>query len=278
MATPPNSAFGVTDMMMRTKTEWFDDDSFWIGLYPFMFPEQRFADAADQADKLMRLANPQGKKVLDLCCGPGRFSIPLAKKGFAVTGVDRTAFLLEKARARAKAAEVKIEWIQKDMRKFIRPGTFDVAISMFSSFGYFDDRQDDLTVLRNIFRNLKPGGTCIIDVFGKERVARVFQPTVAESLQDGAVLVKRHEVFDDWTRLRNEWIVIRRGRAKTFNFHHTIYSGQELRDRLDLVGFRDIKLYGNVDGDDYSLRAERLIAVGRKPEITARRRRTRPSN
>jgi SAM-dependent methyltransferase len=265
-------------MKVPTKRDWFDDDAFWVGLYPVMFSEQRFSEAADQATKLVKLANPQGSKVLDLCCGPGRFSIPLAVKGFVVTGVDRTAFLLEKAKARAKAAQVKIEWIQEDMRNFIRPEDFDIVISVYTSFGYFDDRQHDLDVLHNTFRNLKPGGIFLIDVFGKERVARMFQPTVAESLEDGSVLVKRHEIFDDWTRIRNEWILIRDGNAKTFNFHHTIYSGQELRDRLQLAGFHDIKLYGNLDGEGYSLRAERLIATASKPErATTRRRKTASS-
>jgi SAM-dependent methyltransferase len=265
-------------MKTRTKREWFEDDAFWIELYPFLFSEQRFSGAADQADKLVKLVDPQGNKVLDLCCGPGRFSIPLATKGFVVTGVDRTAFLLDKARARAKTARVKIEWIQKDIRNFIRPNTFDVVVSMYTSFGYFDDRQDDLDVLRNTFTNLKPGGTFLIDVFGKERVARVFQPTVTESFEDGTLLVKRHEIFDDWTRLRNEWIVIRNGHAKTFSFYHTIYSGQELRDRLQLVGFRDIRLYGNLDGDDYSVTAERLIATASKPEASTTRRRATASS
>lgn len=106
----------------------------------------------------------------------------------------------------------------------------------------------------------------------------MFQPTIAESLADGTVLVKRHEIFDDWTRIRNEWIVIRKGKAKTFKFHHTVYSGQELRDRLELIGFRDIRLYGNLNGDDYGLRAERLIAAGRKAEVARTRRRTTASS
>ena len=54
-------------------------------------------------------------------------------------------------------------------------------------------------------------------------------------------------------------------RAKTFRFHPTLYSGQELRDRLERVGFTDVKLYGNLNGDDYGIEAERLIAVGKKP-------------
>ena len=74
--------------------EWFDDDSFWIDQYSVMFSDQRFAEAGDQAEELIKLVNPQGCEVLDLGCGPGRFAIPLAQKGFHVTGVDRTAILL----------------------------------------------------------------------------------------------------------------------------------------------------------------------------------------
>jgi ubiquinone/menaquinone biosynthesis C-methylase UbiE len=86
--------------------EWFDDDSFWIVL----------------------VAVPAGS--------PSR----LRKKGFRVTGVDRTAFLLEKARMRAAVAQVEISWVLQDMREFVRPDAFDPIISMSTSFGYFEDR------------------------------------------------------------------------------------------------------------------------------------------
>jgi hypothetical protein len=79
-------------------------------------------------------------------------------------------------------------------------------------------------------------------------------------------LVQRGEIFDDWTRIRAEWILIRRGRARTFAFHHTVYSGQELRERMEKAGFVDVRLYGDLDGSDYGLDARRLIAVGRKPK------------
>jgi 2-polyprenyl-3-methyl-5-hydroxy-6-metoxy-1,4-benzoquinol methylase len=93
----------------RRKKEWFDNDSFWRELYPVRFPEQRIAGADEQVAKALELTRPAGKSVLDLCCGPGRCSIALAKRGFRVTGVDRTAYLLNKARAKARAAHVGIE-------------------------------------------------------------------------------------------------------------------------------------------------------------------------
>jgi SAM-dependent methyltransferase len=250
----------------KRKREWFEDDSFWRELYPFMFPEKRIADAEGQIAKALALTKPTGKSVLDLCCGPGRCSIALAKKGFRVTGVDRTAYLLNKARAKARAAHVKLELVQEDMRDFVRPGSFALVLSMFTSFGYFDDKQEDVTVLENMFRSLEPGGACLIEVLGKERLARVLQPTTSTDLPDGTVVVERHKIFDDWTRVGNEWLVLRNGRVKRFKFHHTIYSGQELRDRMERVGFVAVKLHGSLDGDEYGPNAERLIAIGRKPK------------
>jgi len=261
-------------MSTRRKKEWFDDDAFWKEMYPFMFPEQRFAATPEQMEKVLSLTAPKGKAVLDLCCGPGRCSIALAQAGFRVTGVDSTKYLLDKARAKARAAKVKIEWVETDMRDFARADTFDLALSMFTSFGYFDDKQEDLQVLRNILTSLKPGGVCLIDIVGKERLAKVFQPTTSDVFPDGTNLIQRHEIFDDWTRIRNEWVLIRKGNAKAFKFHHTIYSGQELRDRMEQIGFADVNLSGNLDGDEYGPDAHRLIAVGRKP-VTAKAKRRR---
>jgi SAM-dependent methyltransferase len=252
-------------MKTARKKEWFDDDSFWRDLYSFMFPEKRIADADEQIAKALALTKPAGKSVLDLCCGPGRCSIALAKRGFSVTGVDRTKDLLDKARAKARAARVNVEWVQKDMRDFVRPDSFALVLSMFTSFGYFDDRREDMIVLENMLTSLQPGGVCLIDVLGKERLARILKPTVSTLLPDGTLLVERHEIFDDWTRVRNEWLLIRKGKVKSFKFHHTVYSGLELRDRLERAGFVDVALRGNLDGDEYGPDAERLIATGRKP-------------
>jgi SAM-dependent methyltransferase len=253
-------------MATRRKKEWFDDDAYWRDLYPFLFPEQRFAAAPQQVEKVLVLTKPGGNAALDLCCGPGRCAIALAQAGFQVTGVDRTKFLLDKARAKARAAKAKIEWIQADMRDFVRAEAFDLALSMFTSFGYFADKAEDLLVLRNMFASLKPGGVCLLDVMGKEVLARILDRATCDDVPDGAMLIERHEIVDDWTRVRNDWTLVRKGRAKTYTFDLTIYSGQELRDRMEQVGFTEVKLYGNLDGAEYGVKAQRLIAAGRKGE------------
>jgi hypothetical protein len=77
-------------------------------------------------------------------------------------------------------------------------------------------------------------------------------------------LVQRHRIADAWSRIHNEWILVRKGWTRSFSFHHTIYSAQELRDRLADAGFEQIKVYGSLDGDEYGPNPQRLIVVGRK--------------
>jgi SAM-dependent methyltransferase len=252
----------------KRKPEWFDNEELWRDTFPFIFSEHNFAVASETVQQALKLAKPKGTSALDLCCGPGRCSVPLSKLGFSVTGVDRTKYLLDKARSRARAAELRIEWIQEDMRDFVRPESYDLALSMFTSFGYFDDRGEDDIVLSNVFRSLRPQGVFLIEMMGKEILAKIFQPSSAETLPDGTMMVERRQIIDDWSRVRNEWTIILKGKARKFSFLLNLYSGHELREKLQGVGFRDIKLYGNMEGDPYGPSAKRLIAVGRKPKST----------
>ena len=245
-------------------SQWFEDESFWIDMYPFLFPRKRMEEADFEIEKLLNLVEFKGDSVLDLCCGPGRHSISLAKRGFSVTAVDRTSFFLEKAKQRAKSEKLDIEFVLQDMLSFKRPESFDLALNLWTSFGFFDRKEDDLIVLGNIYQSLKSGGICLIDLFGKETLAEDFQPTTSDELADGTILVQRHKIFDNWTRIRNEWILIKNGIAKSYTFHHTLYSGQELVDRLERVGFTDIRLFGDHEGNEYGLDARRLIAAARK--------------
>jgi SAM-dependent methyltransferase len=250
--------------------EWFEDEAFWRELYPYMFPPERFAAAPDQVAQILTLANlpganVSGRTVLDLCCGPGRHAVEFARQGLQVTGVDRTQFLLDCARERSVEAGVQVEWVMEDMRRFLRPATYDLAASLFTSFGYFEDEEDDLTVLRNVHRSLTPGGVFVIDVTGKERVARHWKDAFTQEFPDGALLLQRPHVLDGWSRIRNQWTLIRNGSTRTFKFEHWIYSGRELKDRLHAAGFEEVRLFGDLQGAPYDLDATRLIAVARKP-------------
>lgn len=253
--------------MDRDDGNWFESESFWTAMFPFMFPETSFAAAAENVPKIAALTGVSGGNVLDLACGPGRYAIPLAQAGYLVTAVDRTRFLLDHARERASRAGANVEWIEQDMRQFLRPAAFDLALNVFTSFGYFDDEAENRRVLENIHASLKPGGAFVLDHLGKEVLAARFQPTRSESSPDGTILIHRQSIIDDWSRIEAEWILVAEGRASTYRIRHWLYSGREIRDLLTDVGFADVSLYGTLEGAPYDPQAQRLIAVARKPRL-----------
>lgn len=243
---------------------WFRDESFWEKTYPFMFAEPRFQSAAENAPKIAGLTGVSAGKVLDLACGPGRFVVPLAQAGYIITGVDRSAYLLQKAQELADRQRVSVELLEEDMRHFLRPTTFDLVLNLFTSFGYFDEQEDNERVLSNIYASLKPGGVFLFDHVGKEILASRLQPTISEALPDGTLLVQRVSVIDDWSRVDAEWMVIHDGQIHRFHNCHWLYSAWEIRQLLLRAGFYDVSVFGSFDRTPYGPKAERLVAVARK--------------
>lgn len=252
--------------MSQAPSDWYADESLWADTFDFMFPDSSFERAIGQVDQLIELTGVRGGALLDLGCGPGRFAVPFAQRGFAVTGVDITPFLMEKARAYAEREGVEIELVKEDMRRFVRPDAFDLALSMLTTFGYFDDADEDLTVLGNVLTSLKPGGAFVFDTYGKEVLAGKYRDTSSKQLPDGTVIVQRRNAVNDWSQMENEWLLIRDGKARTLRLRHWLYSGREFKGLLQAAGFTDLQLYGDLSGSPYGPDAERLIAIARKPE------------
>jgi SAM-dependent methyltransferase len=239
--------------------QWFENEEFWRTFYPYMFGERRMTAAPGEVDRVLTLAGVTRGRVLDLGCGPARHSIILARKGFEVTGVDRSPLLLSKARELTAGSGVEL--VEADMRDFVRPGTFDLALSLFTSFGYFATREEDLAVLRNVRASLKPDGVFVMDVTSKEYVISQGRETSWEEWPGGEIHIHRHDAFPGWGRLRVQWLLIEGERARRFEFEHNLYSGQELAALLERAGFADVRLFGSLDGTPYDAAATRLVAV-----------------
>lgn len=249
------------EMAMRP---WFEDELFWQDCYGFLFPDLSFQMAPKQVEQVIERTGVSAGDVLDLCCGPGRHAISLAQRGFHVTGVDRSTFLLDHATERATRAGLDIEFVCADMRNFRRPDRFDLAVNLSNSFGYFDDRRDDRRVLENLHASLRPGGRLLIEMMCTEWLAKVHSDRVLEQA-DGSLCLMRYEIADDWSLQRNQWLVIRGDALRQFSFTLQIYSGREVKQLLADVGFVDLQLYGDLDGRPFAADLNRLVAVARKP-------------
>jgi SAM-dependent methyltransferase len=245
--------------------DWFEDEALWTATYPFMFSEESFERAIADIPKIFALTGcSDGDSVLDLCCGPGRHSVPLAKQAFNVTGVDRSAFLLGKAKTYAEQQHVTVTWIHEDMRRFLQPGTFNLALSMFTSFGFFDDMKENEAVLANLFMSLVDHGVLVLDLLGKEVLAKIFQPTGSHALPNGDLVFERRFLCGDWERAESEWVIVSGGEARKYRFRLWLFSARELKNLLSSVGFERVAIYGNLNGSAYGSDSTRLIAVARK--------------
>ncbi|MCI0385585.1 class I SAM-dependent methyltransferase [Streptomyces sp. CNQ085] len=240
------------------RTGGFQDDGFWTEFHDFLFSGQRYEQAEELLDTSPLLSFAPRSRVLDLCCGPGVFTVPLARRGHEVTGVDISPAMLERARERSAEAGAPAIYVRADAREYEAPGAFDVVLNMFTSFGYFEDPADNARVLATMHACLAPGGTLVLDLAGKELLARrVTPPKVVRRGED--LLVQTDTVLDDWARLRSDWVLVRGERVTRATLVWFVYSAVELRRMAQEAGFGRVEVFGGFDGRPYDEDAERLV-------------------
>lgn len=243
--------------------EWFEDEGFWLTYAPLMFDESCWAEVPEAVDNILRLsAVRKGAKILDTCCGVGRHAVDLARRGFAVTGVDITQAYLDAAQETADATGVVLELVKADVRLFSRPGWFDLCTNLFTSFGYFATREEDISMLRHCAENLAPGGCFILETLGKEVIGRDFVER-EEFERAGWRVTTEYEVVGPWEGLKNRWILQNETTRVDRSFVLRLYSGCEMRWSLEKAGFRTVSILGGLDGRPYDNRAVSLVAVAR---------------
>jgi len=251
-------------METEEKQSWYEQDGFWKLIAPLLFNSERMLLAAQEVEQIVSLLKLQpGMSICDLCCGPGRHSLELGRLGFCVTGVDRTGLYIEEAKKKADERELNIRFVQDDMRSFREPNAFDAVINIFTSFGYFEEATDDKLVLQNIYKSLKEDGRFLIDIIGKEVLARIFQEKRWYE-EGGVIVLEEAKLNEDWSSIENRWIIISDDRREEFRFTLRLYSAAQLSELLKSCGFGEVEIYGDLSGSPYDQTAKRLIVVARK--------------
>jgi len=242
--------------------EWFEDEEFWDAYAPTMFDEERWAEVTAVVDGIVAMVGlERGAAVLDACCGPGRHSLELAARGYEVTGVDITDSYLEAARESAIGMP-NARFLHADIRSLDLVGSFDLALNLYTSFGYFADQAEDALALRRIRAALRPGGSLVLETNGKETAVKYF--TEGEVFERAGYVVRTEfSVVGAWEGIQNHWIVSKDGRTTDKSFVLRLYSGTELRAALLEAGFTEVKLFGDVFGAPYDQRAKSLVAWAR---------------
>jgi SAM-dependent methyltransferase len=198
-----------------------------------------------------------GDSVLDAPCGHGRISNRLARRGMRVTGVDITELFLERAREEGTSAE----YLHGDLRSLPVDGPFDVALSWFTSFGYFGD-DDNRNVLAEYRRVLRPGGRLLIEMHNHDEFVRRFTPApFASTTRVGDDLMVDTSEFDCMTgRIETDRVVVRDGDVRTSHHSVRVPTIPELGQWLAEAGFSQVR-FTSRDGREPSIHRQRLLVL-----------------
>lgn len=230
--------------------------------YLTIYKHRDFQGAAREVQRMIEwLQLPTGAHILDLCCGMGRHSLALADFGYQVTGVDLSEVLLQEARD--ADINAKVTWIHGDMRHVPTDQQFDAIVNLFTSFGYFDQDEENQLVIDEMARLLKPGGKYIIDYLNPEYVKAHLVP-YSERTEEKMTIEERRSVEDGFVRKR---ITIRENGQKERNYLEQVrlFSLQQFERMLKHSHLQLDQVYGSYDGELYEPGSSiRMIMVGCK--------------
>jgi len=203
----------------------------------------------------------QDQTILDLACGQGRHSLELARRGFThVYGLDRSHYLINKARQANQNEGLPVIFREGDARKLpYTTDNFDVVMILGNSFGYFESMDDDIKILKEVLRILKPQGRFLIDVADGNYLRGNYSPRSWEWLDKNHFVCRERSLASDNQRLISREVIsnIKKGVIVDQFYAERLYTRENLKEILYESGFRNIKVH-----DEYKTGSERNQDLG----------------
>ncbi len=206
---------------------------------------------------------PSGSHLLDVPCGNGRLSLPMAAAGFTVTGLDCSQELVteaQKAATHAKLKKNRIEFIQGDMREMSLDQKGDGAFCMGNSFGYFD-RKGTTQFLLSVSAHLRSGARFVID---SAMTAESFLVNGGEREWievAGTYMLIENQYDCRKGCVKTDYIFIRDSKEERRQAFHWIFSVSEICCMLEKANFKIVDLFSSTDCDPFALGSDRLLLV-----------------
>lgn len=235
--------------------EWFDTT-----YYHTLYKNRNDEEAEQFISKLLSFLNlKENASVLDLACGKGRHSVTLNKHGLTVLGVDLAPNSIQEAR---KSQKTGLSFDVHDMREVIEGKSFDAIFNLFTSFGYFDDLQDNVRVIQSMHTMLNDEGILVIDFMNASKV--IANLVTKEEKEIDGIHFNIERVYDGQHIFKHIKFT---DAGKDFHFTERV---QALRkdDFYDLLAqnkFEIIRTFGDFSLNDFDENtSDRLIIIARK--------------
>ena len=248
MAAHPDSS--GTEPSLNWFEEWFNHP-----LYLEVYSHRDDNEAAQCIQTILshsglNLKKPALLSVLDVACGAGRHALELARLGYKVTGNDLSPFLLEEARKAAQKSKLQLKLTCCDMRQIPSEGAYDLVVQLFTSFGYFDMKEDDQLVLNKAYHALQCDGWYILDLINPLHLLRNL---VAHSSRTaGELTIIEDRAINQERIIKTISITPPLGRPVAFSESVRLYRETEIIAMLQKEGFTVTSIIGNYAGDPFT--------------------------
>ncbi|EXX89402.1 SAM-dependent methyltransferase [Paenibacillus darwinianus] len=244
--------------------EWFER-SFGSD-YMIVYKHRNWENAYREVRNMVGFLDmPQGAAVLDVGCGMGRHALALSGMGFRVSGVDLSEELLREAAIRDP--ERRVEWLRGDMRRLpFADGSFDATVNFFTSFGYFESEEENVSVLRELRRVLKPGGRFLIDFLNPSYVRGTLVPFSERTDDETGWIITESRRIENGAVVKDIRIRTQEGDERTYRERVRLYGPDWFEARLPETGLTLERLYGDYSGSAFAeSESQRLIMTGVSP-------------
>lgn len=208
-------------------------------------------------------------RILELCCGTGRLTLPIAKDGYHISGVDYTTSMLEQAEVKASEAGVAIEFIEADIRTLDLPGQYDLIFIPFNSIHHLYRNEDLFKAFQAVKKHLKAGGLFLLDCFNPNihvivEGEKAPQEIAAYTTKDGRnVVIKQSMRYETKTQInRIAWHYFINGAFHSVqNLDMRLFFPQELDTYLQWSGFSILHKFGDFDEAAFKDDSDKQIFV-----------------
>jgi len=205
-----------------------------------------------------------GDKVLDLCCGVGRHSLVLAEMGYDVTGIDLTKYYIECAEKSTSKLGLNCNFLTGDMRNIPFVGEFDAIFNYFTSWGYYSS-EEDLEVLRQVTKALKPGGRFLLEVMSRDWIMREFIPLDFE-IHGNHEMIQYRRFDPETSMMLVEYIYLENRKVvRQDSVDLRIYSLHEIYELYRRAGLKPVQAWGEQQGGPFIFdKSKRCVVLGLK--------------
>ncbi len=227
--------------------------------YDLIYKDKDYERECDFIEEVFRrFASSPVKTILDGGCGTGGHALPLARRGYLVTGIDSSKIMLKRAKKKAREGNLSLDFHHGDLRQFDLGGKYDTCLCMFAVMGYITETEDVLKALKSIRQHLNSGSLFLFDFWNGLAVLRILpsvrkQVVEANELRVSRIAQPELDAFNHLCRVHYR-LLVNQGKALVDEINEThvvrYYFPQEITHYLKESGFAVLKicLFLDVDG------------------------------